>query len=117
MMAKINYDERADITNTQETAAGKLKETMEFLNPEMKELILKNFNEFKAYLGTKLKLAENIGFSEEQLVILAEKVANYLSAHEEPRNSEEKLLQELWQAGTQEERHLLAHLLVGLIRT
>ena len=34
----------------------------------------------------------------------AEKVAGYLVANEEPRNSEEKLLQELWKVGTQAER-------------
>jgi hypothetical protein len=117
MMAKINYDERADITNTQETEAGKLKSSMDYLQPEMRELILTNFGEFKAYLGNKLKSAENIGFSDEQIVILAEKVANYLSAHEEPRNNEEKLLQELWQAGTQEERHQLARMMVNMIRS
>ncbi|MMZ68732.1 hypothetical protein D1872_314540 [compost metagenome] len=45
---------------------------------------------------------------------IAEKVADYLAANEEPRNSEEKLLQELWSVGREEEQHMLAHMLVRL---
>ncbi|PWW40008.1 uncharacterized protein DUF3243 [Paenibacillus pabuli] len=45
---------------------------------------------------------------------IAEKVADYLAAREEPRNREEKLLQELWNVGKEEERHMLAHMLVRL---
>ncbi len=42
--------------------------------------------------------------------------SNYLAKHEEPRNSEEKLLQELWKVGDKDERHKLAHMLVKLGR-
>jgi hypothetical protein len=113
-MAETSYNQRADVTHSQETEVSKIKEKMENLAPEKKEEILKDFDEFKRYLGNKLKAAESIGFSEEQIVILAEKVATYLSTHEEPRNSEEKLLQELWRAGTKEEQHMFAHMLVRL---
>jgi organic radical activating enzyme len=115
-MAETNYDQRADVTDTQETAVSKIKESLDNLAPEKKEQILTDFDEFKDFLGSKLKLAESIGFSEEQIAILAEKAANYLSAHEEPRNSEEKLLQELWRSGTKEEQHMLARMLVRLTR-
>jgi hypothetical protein len=59
-------------------------------------------------------MAESIGLSEEQMAIIAQKVADYLAGHEEPRNNEELLLQELWKLGTKEERHMLAHMLVRL---
>lgn len=79
-----------------------------------KDRILDDFNTFKAYLGRRIELAETIGLSEEQMAKIATRVADYLAAREEPRNSEEKLLQELWQVGTDEERHMLAHMLVRL---
>lgn len=82
-----------------------------------KEQILSNFAEFKGYLGKRIELGANIGLKEEQLAVIAEKVAGYLAAFEEPRNSEEKLLQELWRVGTPEEQHKLAHMLVRLARS
>lgn len=54
--------------------------------------------------------------SNEQLALAAEKIADYLAAYEEPRNSEEKLLLELWKAGNKEERHRLAHMLVKMVQ-
>jgi len=76
--------------------------------------ILRDFDEFKEYLGNRVRMAESIGLGEEQMAAIAQRVANYLASHENPRNSEEKLLQELWKVGTEEERHMLAHMLVRL---
>ncbi|TVX99679.1 DUF3243 domain-containing protein [Cohnella terricola] len=84
------------------------------IEPAERERILRNFDEFKGYLHRRIRMAENIGLSEEQMAIIAQKVADYLAGHEEPRNSEELLLQELWKIGTEDERHMLAHMLVRL---
>jgi hypothetical protein len=62
-------------------------------------------------------MAENIGLNEEYMAKIAEKVAGYLANHEEPRNREEKLLQELWKVGTKDEQHYLAHMLVRLAQS
>ncbi len=82
-----------------------------------KDRILRDFDEFKGYLGRRIKMAENIGLGEEQMAVIAQKVADYLASHEDARNSEEKLLQELWKVGTEEERHKLAHMLVRLAQS
>jgi hypothetical protein len=92
----------------------KVDDAMDKMNPGKKDEILQNFNSFKSYLGKRIELAEKLGMSEEQIAVTAEKIANYLTANEEPRNSEEKLLSELWKVGTQEEQHKLAHMLVRL---
>ncbi len=81
------------------------------------EQILSDFEEFTAYLARRIEMGKSIGLNEEQLAMTAEKVAKYLSSHEEPRNSEEKLLQELWTVGREEERHMLAHMLVRLAQS
>ncbi|MFC4778814.1 DUF3243 domain-containing protein [Paenibacillus sp. GCM10023252] len=85
---------------------------MDRIGSDKKDEILRNFDEFRQYLAKRIQLAEKLGLSEEQLARTAEKVGDYLAANEEPRNQEEKLLQELWKAGNQEERHKLAHILV-----
>ncbi|WP_256759253.1 DUF3243 domain-containing protein [Cohnella sp. WQ 127256] len=85
--------------------------------PGERDRILRNFGEFKVYLNKRIRLAESIGMNEEQMAQIAQKVADYLASHEEPRNNEEMLLQELWKVGTKEEQHTLAHMLVRLAET
>lgn len=77
--------------------------------------ILSSFDTFKQYLTKRIELGERIGLNEEQMAKIAEKVANYLANHEDPRNREEKLLQELWKSGNKEQQHALAHMLVHLV--
>ncbi|WP_227396365.1 DUF3243 domain-containing protein [Jeotgalibacillus aurantiacus] len=85
--------------------------------PEKKEEILQNFEHFKNYLGDQVAKGEKLGLSEESLAKGAEKIGDYLAKSEEPRNREEKLLQELWKLGNKEQRHQLAHLLVRLAQS
>ncbi|MDQ0192271.1 DUF3243 domain-containing protein [Paenibacillus wynnii] len=92
----------------------RVDEALDRIGPGQKEAILENFQSFQTYLGKRIQLALKIGLNEEQLAMAAEKVADYLAKHEEPRNSEEKLLLELWRVGSKEERHQLAHMLVKL---
>jgi hypothetical protein len=95
---------------------GKVEDTASRMSESKKGEILSNFEEFKSYLHSKVEVGEKMGMSEETLAKTAEKVADYLAAHEEPRNSEENLLKELWKVGEQEERHKLAHMLVKLVK-
>jgi len=86
---------------------GKVADAISRIEPDERERILQDFGEFKGYLSARIRMAENFGMSEERMA---------LSGHEEPRNREEQLLQELWKAGTEEERHSLAHMLVRLAK-
>ncbi|MEG0384124.1 MAG: DUF3243 domain-containing protein [Solibacillus sp.] len=94
----------------------KVQKELGKINEETKDEILGNFNQFKQYLAEKVELGENMGLSEEKLAKTTELVANYLSKHENPRNREENLLMELWNAGSKEEQHTLAHLLLNMVR-
>ncbi|WP_407675724.1 DUF3243 domain-containing protein [Peribacillus saganii] len=85
------------------------------MGQEKKDEILSSFDTFKSYLGEKVSKGESLGMNEEQLAKTAQKVADYLAAHEEPRNREEKLLQELWKSGNEEQQHMLAHMLVKMV--
>lgn len=94
----------------------KVEEKLKELSEDKKDEILSSFEAFKQYLGDKVEKGEKLGLNEEQLAQAAQKVADYLAQHEAPRNREEKLLQELWIIGNKEEQHMLAHLLVRMVR-
>ncbi|WP_068620757.1 DUF3243 domain-containing protein [Paenibacillus tuaregi] len=97
-----------------ELELNKVDDALNRIDGEQRDEILSNFQSFKKYLSNKIEMAENIGLSEETMAKTAEKIAGYLAEHEEPRNREEKLLQELWKVGDQDQRHKLAHMLVRL---
>lgn len=94
--------------------ASKVGDTISRIDAPKKDQILNDFESFKSYLNRRIAIGESLGLSEEQLAQVAEKVADYLAAHEDPRNAEENLLRELWKVGEQDERHKLAHMLVRL---
>lgn len=93
----------------------KVEDALQNMDNDKREEILSNFEQFKSFLGDKVSKGEKLGLNEEQLAVAAQKVGDYLAQREEPRNREEKLLQELWKVGTEEEQHKLAHLLVKLV--
>ncbi|WP_438431637.1 DUF3243 domain-containing protein [Gorillibacterium sp. sgz500922] len=92
----------------------KIDNVVDRIGEDRKDEILSDFEGFKSYLAKRIKLGEGIGLGEEQLALAAEKVADYLAAKEAPRNSEERLLHQLWKVGEKDERHALAHMLVRL---
>jgi hypothetical protein len=95
----------------------KVGDAIDRIDDSRKQRILEDFNGFKSYLSKRIQMAQSIGLSEEQLAMAAEKVADYLAEHEEPRNSEENLLQQLWKVGDKDQRHKLAHMLVRLAQS
>lgn len=93
-----------------------VKNGMNKISGEEKEKILKNFETFKNYLGNQVAKGEKIGLSNETIAKGAQKIGDYLASKEEPRNSEEKLLQEMWQVSDKTQQHTLAHILVNLAK-
>ncbi len=93
----------------------KVDDTIDRISEDRIDDILSNFEQFKGYLAEKVEVGEKLGLSEERLAQAAEKVADYLAHKEEPKNREEKLLQELWLVGEKEHRHALAHMLVRMV--
>ena len=98
--------------NINKQVEDKLKNT----DDKKKEQILADFSVFINYLGDKVEIGEKMGLSEERIAKLAEKVAGYLAKKEDPKNSEEYLLQRLWHVGDKEQQHMLAHMLVKLAK-
>lgn len=84
------------------------------MNQDKKDDILENFQQFKDYLGDQVQKGEKLGLGEEGLSKGAKRVGDYLAKHEEPRNREQKVLNELWNVANEEERKHIAHVLVKL---
>lgn len=100
-----------------EVNTGRVEDTIMNMDQSQKDQILSDFESFKSYLHKRIDMAGSIGLGEEQMAKIAERVGDYLAEHEQPRNREEKLLQELWKVGQQEERHMLAHMLVRMAQS
>ncbi|WP_377890767.1 DUF3243 domain-containing protein [Alkalihalobacillus sp. R86527] len=84
------------------------------MNQDKKDDILENFQQFKDYLGDQVHKGEKLGLGEEGLTKGAKRVGDYLAKHEDPRNREQKVLNELWNVANEEERKSIAHVLVKL---
>lgn len=94
----------------------KVENRLQDLSQEEKDRILESFNNFKNYLNDQVSKGERLGLGEEALAKAAEKVADYLAKFEEPRNSEEKVLQELWTSAEGDEKHAIAHALLRMVQ-
>ncbi|WP_017812058.1 DUF3243 domain-containing protein [Paenibacillus shenyangensis] len=99
-----------------QVSTDQVEPVMDRISDERKKQILDDFDNFKSYLGKRIRMAESIGLSEESMAKVAQKIADYLAKHEEPQNSEEKLLYELWKVGDEDQRHKLAHMLVRMVQ-
>lgn len=94
----------------------KITEKISELTPEQKEDILNNFSNFKGYLKDQLSKGEKLGLSDAFLAKGAKFVADHLAKNEEPKNREQKILQELWKVADEDEKKSLANVLVKMVQ-
>lgn len=76
--------------------------------------IMDNWNDWRKTLGKAVDLGETVGMSDRTITNLAEKVGTYFSNNVDPHNDEERLLKEMWDAANDEDRHMLAKLVVKI---
>lgn len=77
--------------------------------------IMENWHDWKKTLGKAVDLGENVGMSDKAITNIAEKVGTYLSNSVTPHNDEERLLKEMWDAAGEDERQVLAKLVVKIV--
>lgn len=77
--------------------------------------VLENFGQWKGFLADRLHNAESEGIQGKVANEMAFRIGDYLSEQVEPQNNEERLLRELWEAGTEEEQHVLANLMIKIV--
>ncbi|HHV71587.1 MAG TPA: DUF3243 domain-containing protein [Clostridia bacterium] len=74
-----------------------------------------SWEDWKKRLGMAVRMAEGVGISEEKVDDLAFRIGNFLADKIDPANPEQMILHELWRAGTEEDRKVLARLIVNLV--
>lgn len=75
---------------------------------------LENWDKWKETLGKAVNIGETIGMSDKTINNIAEKVGTFLSNHVDPQNDEERLLKELWDVAAEDDRKVLAKLIVKI---
>jgi hypothetical protein len=77
--------------------------------------IMDNWHDWKKTLGKAVDLGETVGMSDKTITNISEKVGTYLANHVPPHNDEEKLLREMWDAADDEDRKVLAKIVVKIV--
>lgn len=78
--------------------------------------VLKNFDTWKKFLGDRVEHAEKAGFSEEAITNLAYEIGGFLEDKVDPQNDSNRVLKEIWEVGSEDERKAIARLMVKLAK-
>jgi hypothetical protein len=77
--------------------------------------ILDNFQDWKNFLSERVKQAEKMGMNQDTIQNLAYEIGDYLAKDVEPKNEEERLLRDMWNAADQDEQRVIAGLMVKML--
>lgn len=78
--------------------------------------ILKNWEQWKDFLGDRVNQAESQGIDREQINQLAYQVGDYLAKQVDPKNEQERVLADLWSVASKEEQEAIASMMVKLVQ-
>ncbi|MGZ0049684.1 DUF3243 domain-containing protein [Brevibacillus gelatini] len=78
--------------------------------------ILDNFRDWKEFLGERVEQAKQAGMDNGTLENVAYQIGSYLAEQVDPKNDQERLLKQLWDAGDQQQQQALASLMVKLVQ-
>ncbi|WP_100010901.1 DUF3243 domain-containing protein [Lentibacillus sediminis] len=78
--------------------------------------VLDNFDSWKGFLSNKLQQAQQQGMSQQTISNVASDVGDYLAQSVDPKNPEEAVLRELWNAASEQEQHAIANTMVKLVQ-
>lgn len=77
--------------------------------------VLQVFDKWKEFLAERVTQAERSGMSTETINKLAVQIGDFLANKVDPENSQERVLKELWDVASEEEKKTLACLMVKLV--
>lgn len=78
--------------------------------------VLHDFDEWKEFLGNRIRQAEAIGMDEETIKSLAHRVGDYLNEEVDPKNYQQRVLKELWDVADEKEQQTLANLMYKMVK-
>ncbi|HWI66736.1 MAG TPA: DUF3243 domain-containing protein [Symbiobacteriaceae bacterium] len=77
--------------------------------------VLENFDQWKDFLSKQIANAKSAGASDDNIVAAATRIGNFLADKVDPRNREQRLLKELWDKGTDQERTALMSMVTKML--
>lgn len=75
-----------------------------------------SFDQWKAFLKERLEQGKHDGLSDVVISELAYEIGGYLAKEVNPDIPENKILSELWQVATDDEKHAIANTMVKLVQ-
>jgi hypothetical protein len=77
---------------------------------------LNDWEKWKRSLGKAVKIGEKVGLSEDTIDSIGTKVGDFLTANVDPENREQRLLNELWRSGDDQDRRSLTRMLINMVQ-
>ncbi|WP_442600884.1 DUF3243 domain-containing protein [Paenibacillus sp. KN14-4R] len=81
----------------------------------MATTVLTVFDKWKQFLGEKVDQAERVGMSDDMISKVAFHIGDFLANKVDPQNVEEHVIKQLWDAGNEEEKRVIARLMVKMV--
>jgi hypothetical protein len=79
--------------------------------------VLDVFSKWKQFLGDRVEAAEKAGFNDESISQIAYQIGGFLADKIDPENKEERVLKELWDVADDQEKKVMAKIMVKLAKT
>lgn len=77
--------------------------------------VVESFEQWKGFLSQQVKSAKQAGANENSIIDSATRMGEFLADKVDPKNREQRLLKELWDSGSDPERHALAAMITKMV--
>lgn len=77
--------------------------------------VLSTYDKWKQFLGERVHQARAAGMSDTVIQTLAKEIGDFLANKVDPKNDEERVLRELWAVCDENEKRMLAGVMMKLV--
>ncbi len=77
--------------------------------------VLSTYDKWKQFLGERVTNARSAGMSDETIQKLAQEIGDFLAQKVDPKNDEERVLKELWSVSDEQEKKVMAGIMMKLV--
>ncbi|HZG86776.1 DUF3243 domain-containing protein [Paenibacillus sp.] len=81
----------------------------------MTTTVLSTYDKWKQFLGERVQNARSAGMSDSTIQNLAKDIGDFLATKVDPKNDEERVLKELWAVADENEKKMMAGLMMKLV--
>ncbi|SFU46639.1 DUF3243 domain-containing protein [Alicyclobacillus macrosporangiidus] len=76
--------------------------------------VLENWERWQEFLGEQVDKAQAMGVSNDKITEVAHRMGSFLAEKVDPKNPQERLLKQMWDASNEDEQHTLASIMVKM---